>query len=97
MCLKAAKERLLERANIIQTRLNNEHLALSKLQANYTRSQQSSEAGEEEYHRTCEASMFRIRILQERLQEHESATIRKIEELDEKLANDPRLILSLRS
>jgi len=97
MCLKAAKERLLERANIIQSRLNEENLALSKLQANYTRSQQASEAGEEEYHKTCEASMFRIRILQDRLKEHESAAYRKIEELDEKLANDSRLILSLRS
>lgn len=87
---------MLERANIIQTRLNEENAALSKIQANFQRSQQSVDENVEEYERYCSEAMFRIEILTQRLITHEETAVKKYTELDEKLANDPRLLNALR-
>jgi hypothetical protein len=88
--------RLLERANIIQTRLNEENAALSQIQANFQRSQQSSDENVEEYERYCQDAIFRIEILQARLNAHNESAIQKYNDLDEKLSNDPRLVHALR-
>jgi hypothetical protein len=50
----------------------------------------------EEYEKYCSEAMFRIEILTQRLISHEDTAVKKYTELDEKLANDPRLIHALR-
>ena len=91
-CLEALKERLLERANIIQKRLDVENSSLAKKQAAYQRSQQrDDQAGDEGFERFCSETMFRIQILEQRLQRHESTAMQKYTELDQMLQNDPRL------
>ncbi|CAM9226675.1 unnamed protein product [Heterosigma akashiwo] len=91
-CLKALKDRLIERANIIQTKLNAENAELSKKQATFERNQRdSSEAAEEDFQREMHERVFRIQILERRLQQHEEAALKKYADMDEKLAKDPRL------
>ncbi|KXZ51889.1 hypothetical protein GPECTOR_11g323 [Gonium pectorale] len=90
--LKALKDRLIERANIIQARLDEETAALAKRQQNFHRDRdQMSAAEEEEYERQTEESMFRIHILERRLRRHEEQALHKYYELDAKLRSDPRL------
>jgi hypothetical protein len=91
-CLKALKDRLIERANIIQARHEEETAALAKRQTNFQRDrEQMSREDEEEYERQCEESMFRIHILEQRLKRHEEQALQKYYELDAKLRSDPRL------
>lgn len=45
----------------------------------------------EEYEKYCTEAMFRIQILQQRLDAHEQSALRKYADLDLKLSNDPRL------
>ena len=91
-CLKALKDRLLERANIIQTRLDEENAQLAKRQAAFQRSQRDhDQGGDEEFERFCSEAMFRIRILESRLQRHEETALQKYADMDRKLHNDPRL------
>ncbi|KAL6761433.1 hypothetical protein V8C86DRAFT_3131553 [Haematococcus lacustris] len=91
-CLKALKDRLIERANIIQARLDEESAALAKRQQNYQRDRdQMTVEEEEEYERAVEESMFRIHILEKRLKRHEEQALHKYYELDHKLRSDPRL------
>jgi len=91
-CLGALKERLLERANIIQTRLDEETNLLAKKQAAFQRSQRDhDQGGDEEFEQFCSETMFRIQILEQRLQRHEETALQKFAEMDNKLAKDPRL------
>eukprot|EP00937_MAST-01D_sp_MAST-1D-sp2_P000753 g753.t1 len=91
-CLEALKERLLERANIIQRRLDAENSSLAKRQASFQRSQQrDDQAGDEEFERFCSETMFRIQILEQRLSRHESTAMQRYAELDRKLHSDARL------
>ena len=91
-CLRALKDRLIDRANIIQARHDEETAALAKRQANFQRDRdQMSRDEEEEYERSCEESMFRIHILEQRLKRHEEAALEKYYHLDAKLRADPRL------
>jgi len=63
LCLKNLKERLLERANIIQTRLDKENSSLAKKQAAFQRSQRDHDQGsDEEFERFCSETMFRIQV-----------------------------------
>mmetsp|Transcript_1487 Transcript_1487/g.2452 ORF Transcript_1487/g.2452 Transcript_1487/m.2452 type:complete len:876 (-) Transcript_1487:278-2905(-) len=90
-CLDALKSRLVERANIIQTKLHEENAALGKTQEHFQRAQREGDFDTEKYEATCTAAMFRIQILEQRLASHEEAALRKFQELDAKLSNDPRL------
>lgn len=91
-CLKSLKERLIERANIIMTRLNDENAKLAKKQATFQRNQRDNDpAAEEDFERFCSEAMFRIQILEQRLASHEESALRKFQDLDEKLCSDPRL------
>jgi len=66
-CLNALKDRLVERANIIQVRLEDEQAGLARRQAAFTRDRDMlSAAEEEEYERAVEEAAFRISILQVR-------------------------------
>lgn len=67
-CMASLTERLLERANIIQRRLNEENETLKKREAAYQRSQGAhSEKDDEEFNEFYEQTMFRIHILDARL------------------------------
>jgi hypothetical protein len=90
-CLDALKARLVERANIIQSRLNEENSKLGKEQEKFQRSQREGDLSTEEYEKYCTQAMFRIQILEQRLVAHEEAALKKFAELDAKLASDPRL------
>lgn len=92
MCLRNLKERLLERANIIQGRLDKENALLAKRQAAFQRSQREHDQGtDEEFERFCSETMFRIQILEQRLASHEETALQKYAEMDKRLHNDPRL------
>lgn len=91
-CLRALKERLLERANIINTRLNEENASLAKKQAAFQRNQRDNDGvAEEEFEAFCAAAMFRIQILEQRLVQHEDSALKKYADMDAKLSSDPRL------
>ena len=90
-CLDAAKARLVERANIIQARLNDENAKLGRKQEQFQRSQREGDLSTEEYEKYCTDAMFRIQILEQRLITHEENALKKFLELDVRLSNDPRL------
>jgi hypothetical protein len=90
-CLDALKARLAERASIIQTRLHEENSKLAKRQEQFQRAQREGDLSNEEYEKYCTEAMFRIQILEQRLATHEEAALRKYNDLDRKLAEDPRL------
>ncbi|GMI05467.1 hypothetical protein TrVE_jg4585 [Triparma verrucosa] len=91
-CMKALKDRLLERANIIQNRLNEENSALAKHQASFQRNQRDNDPDtEEEFERQCSEAMFRIQILEQRLVQHEENALKKFKDMDQKLLADPRM------
>uniref|UniRef100_K3WB99 Dynein regulatory complex subunit 7 n=1 Tax=Globisporangium ultimum (strain ATCC 200006 / CBS 805.95 / DAOM BR144) TaxID=431595 RepID=K3WB99_GLOUD len=92
MCLRNLKERLLERANIIQARLDKENALLAKRQAAFQRSQREHDQGtDDEFERFCSETMFRIQILEQRLANHEETALQKYADMDQRLHNDPRL------
>ena len=91
-CLKALKDRLLERANIIQNRLNVENSKLSKQQAAFQRNQRDNDPdAEEDFEKFCSEAMFRIQILEQRLVQHEENALKKYKDMDQKLLADPRM------
>lgn len=64
--LKALKERLIARANILQSRYDDEQQQLLRKQANYQRDRDIITREEEEkYEKECEEAMFRIKILEQ--------------------------------
>ena len=91
ICLDACKARLVERANIIQARLNDENAKLGRKQEQFQRSQREGDLSTEEYEKYCTEAMFRIQILEQRLVTHEETALKKFLDLDVKLAADPRL------
>ena len=90
-CLDSLKARLIERANIIQSRLNDENQKLARKQEQFQRAQRDGEMSSDDYEKYCTEAMFRIHILEQRLVVHEESSLKKFAELDAKLASDPRL------
>lgn len=91
-CLKSLKDRLVERANIVQSRLDEENAALSKRQAAFARNRDHMDPSDEaEYERYAQEAMFRIQILEQRLDRHTEISLAKYSEMDQRLRNDPRL------
>jgi hypothetical protein len=90
-CLDALRARLVERANIIQSRLNDENTKLGREQERFQRSQREGDLSTEEYEKYCTEAMFRIQILEQRLATHEEAALRKFADLNAKLSSDERL------
>jgi len=92
-CLAALKERLLERANIIQQHLDEENTKLNTKRTQFKRQTGSAGAVEadEEFTQFYEQSAFRIDILRARLAKHEDLAVKKYIAMDERLNNDPRL------
>lgn len=91
-CLRSLKERLVERANIVQSRLDDENAMLSKKQAAFQRNRDHMDAADEaEYERYCQEAMFRIQILEQRLDRHTELSLQTYAEMDARLRDDPRL------
>jgi hypothetical protein len=90
-CLDSLKARLVERANIIQSRLNDENSKLARKQEQFQRAQRDGEMSSDDYEKYCTEAMFRIHILEQRLVAHEETALKKFAELDAKLASDSRL------
>ena len=75
-------------------RLNEENAKLAKKQATFQRNQRDTDPrAEEDFERFCSEAMFRIQILEQRLASHEETALRKFQDLDDKLAQDPRLAI----
>ena len=93
LCLEYVRQfRSMERANIMMARLTEENSKLSKKQAAYQRNARDRDAvAEEEFERFCAEAMFRIQILEQRLASHEETALKKFQDLDAKLAADPRM------
>ena len=47
---------------------------------------------EAEYERYCQEAMFRIQILEQRLDRHTELSLQKYAEMDARLRDDPRLV-----
>ncbi|CAG5133747.1 unnamed protein product, partial [Candidula unifasciata] len=91
-CLADLKQRLIDKANLIQARFEMETQELQKKQAWYQQNQVSmSKDDEEEYLNYCSEAMFRIHILELRLNRHKEMAPHKYMALEQKLRNDPRL------
>ena len=91
-CLEDLKNRLIEQANLIQGRFDSETAVLRERQQEYQQRQVSMTKGDEEAYRSwCADSMFRIQILEMRLNRHKLMAPQKYGQLDQQLKNDPRL------
>ncbi|KAJ3300534.1 hypothetical protein HK104_010476 [Borealophlyctis nickersoniae] len=91
-CLKSLKERLIEKANIIQGRLDEVTAEYQRRQLAYSRNADSMTVEEtEDYVRFCNDALFRIHILEKRLAKHKETAPERYVELDGKLRTDPRL------
>eukprot|EP00744_Colponema_vietnamica_P009141 GILI01013024.1.p1 GENE.GILI01013024.1~~GILI01013024.1.p1 ORF type:complete len:864 (-),score=300.12 GILI01013024.1:45-2513(-) len=91
-CLHALRERLIDRFQIIQKRLEEEQQNLAKKQAAFQRRGDNVDrAEEEEYEKYVSEALFRIQILEKRLARHEETSLVKFAEMDAKLRADPRL------
>ena len=90
--LKSLRERLLTRAEIIQTRLQEEQ---DKLELAFTNMRRKGEAmtveDQQRYDQEIHKANFRIDILTERASQHYRTSLRKFENMDDLLSNDPRL------
>eukprot|EP00762_Andalucia_godoyi_P006857 ANDGO_00934.mRNA.1 Coiled-coil domain-containing protein lobo len=90
--LKALKERLIDRATIIQSRLDEEKANHARRKQAFVRNEgHMDKAEEEEFLAYCEDAMFRIHILEQRLARHEELAVAKYAELENKLRVDNRL------
>lgn len=90
--LKNLKERLLTRAEIIQKRLQEEQEKLEAAFANLRRKGEAmTQEDEQKYDNEIHKANFRIDILTERASQHYRTSLRKFEQLDDTLMNDPRL------
>jgi len=92
-CLADLKQRLIDKANLIQSRFEQETQELTKKQAWYQQNQVSMQKDdEEEYLNYCSEAMFRIHILEVRLNRHRDIAPHKYMELEQKLRSDGRLM-----
>ncbi|KAI9093129.1 hypothetical protein DFS34DRAFT_274340 [Phlyctochytrium arcticum] len=91
-CLKFFKERLIEKANIIQGRLDEVTAEYQRRQLAYSRNADSMTVEEtEEYVKFCNDALFKIHILEKRLAKHKETAPERYIELDSKLKADSRL------
>lgn len=91
-CLADLKMRLIDKANLIQARFEKETVELQKKQQWYQQNQiNMQKEDEEEYLEYCSEAMFRIHILELRLNRHKEMAPHKYMALDQKLKTDQRL------
>ncbi|CAH1791154.1 unnamed protein product [Owenia fusiformis] len=91
-CLADLKQRLIDKANLIQARFEKETQELQKKQQWYQQNQVSMQKDDEaEYLAYCGEAMFRIHILELRLNRHKEMAPHKYMALESKIRTDPRL------
>ncbi|KAG8437291.1 hypothetical protein GDO86_008119 [Hymenochirus boettgeri] len=91
-CLKDLKQRITDKANLMQARFEKETQELQKKQQWYQQNQMSmSKDDEEAYLDYCSDAMFRIHILETRLNKHKELAPHKYLALEERLNKDHRL------
>merc|ERR1712118_245922 len=90
-CKNDFRKRLLDRAQIIQKRLEDEQDQLKKRRSQMQRRGDNVEKDEKDFEQYQSNAMFRIQILEQRLARHELQAIKKMTELEKTLAEDPRL------
>jgi len=91
-CLGDLKQRLIDKANLIQARFEKETGELQKKQTWYQENQMNlTKEDEEDYLNFCSEAMFRIHILELRLNRHKEMAPHRYMQLDEKLRKDTRL------
>nr|XP_027794968.1 dynein regulatory complex subunit 7 isoform X1 [Marmota flaviventris]XP_027794969.1 dynein regulatory complex subunit 7 isoform X1 [Marmota flaviventris] len=91
-CLGDFKQRLIDKANLIQARFEKETQELQKKQQWYQENQVTLTPEDEDlYLSDCSQAMFCIRILEQRLNRHKELAPLKYLALEEKLLKDPRL------
>ncbi|XP_036688335.1 dynein regulatory complex subunit 7 isoform X3 [Balaenoptera musculus] len=92
-CLSDFKQRLIDKANLIQARFEKETQELQKQQQWYQENQVTLTPEDEDlYLSYCSQAMFRIRILEQRLNRHKELAPLKYLAMEEKLYKDPRLV-----
>ncbi|XP_077937423.1 dynein regulatory complex subunit 7 [Gasterosteus aculeatus] len=91
-CLAESKWRLLEKAELIQQRFEQETQELQRKQQWYQKNQLHMALLErEEYQKYCAEKTLRISVAKKRLSMHVKAAPLECQKLDERLRNDPRL------
>merc|ERR1719427_37845 len=91
-CLSDLKQRLIDKANLIQLRFEKETSELHKRQQEYQHKQVAmTKEDEEEYFNYCSEAMFRIHILEMRLNRHKQTAPNKYMAMEQKLRQDKRL------
>ncbi|KAI8894392.1 hypothetical protein BC833DRAFT_568385 [Globomyces pollinis-pini] len=91
-CLKSLRERLVEKASIIQGRLDDVQGEYQRRQLAYSRNADSMTVEETDaYVKFCNDALFRMHILEKRLAKHKDSAPERYIELDSKLRGDTRL------
>ncbi|KAM8863100.1 dynein regulatory complex subunit 7 isoform 3-T3 [Spinachia spinachia] len=91
-CLAESKWRLVEKAELIQQRFEQETQELQRKQQWYQKNQQSmASLDREEYQKYCAEKTLRIGVAKRRLSMHMTAAPLEYQNLDVRLRNDPRL------
>lgn len=90
-CRNDFRRRLLDRAGIIQKRLEEEQDNLKKRRSQMQRRGDNVDKDERAFETYQSDAMFRIQILEQRLARHETLAIKKFAELDKALTEDKRL------
>jgi hypothetical protein len=81
-----------EKANIIQSRLDEVTMEYQRRQVAYSRNADTMNAEETEaYVKFCNDALFKIHILEKRLAKHKETAPERYIEMDAKLRSDPRL------
>ncbi|XP_053487265.1 dynein regulatory complex subunit 7 isoform X3 [Ictalurus furcatus] len=95
-CLDSKKQRLIDKANLIQARFEKETKMLLQKQQWYQKNQFTfTKQDEEAYLAYCSEAMFRIKVLKLRLSCHKDRAPQKYLALDKMLRQDPRLMQHL--
>ncbi len=76
-CLSTCRDRLVQRATIIQNRLLEETKKLEDIQSKYEEDTKKTGASKETFERATKDLMFRIQVLQKRLKDHEESSVQK--------------------
>ncbi|KAL3898185.1 MAG: hypothetical protein SGCHY_002920 [Lobulomycetales sp.] len=91
-CLKSMKERIVEKTNIIQSRLDEVGTEYQRRQLAYSRNADAMSVEEtEEYVNFCNNALFKIHILEKRLAKHKESVPERYMELDAKLHAEKKL------
>uniref|UniRef100_W5KQ75 Dynein regulatory complex subunit 7 n=1 Tax=Astyanax mexicanus TaxID=7994 RepID=W5KQ75_ASTMX len=95
-CLAEMKQRLVDRANLIQARFEKETQELQQKQQWYQKNQLTmAKEDEDAYLAYCSDAMFRIHVVKLRLNRHKDKAPQMYLALRDKLRRDPRLIQHL--